>query len=534
NRPMSNDDREKECVYSNSLPNANIEHIKDCVAALIAGLSVMVVEIVGLRDLAPALGNSIEVWSTVIGIVLLSLSIGAWIGGYVADRISEPSLIGIMLFISGTFVLVVSMTSSFISAFAAKNVESLHIAALFTSIVLYAPPVMLLGMVPILAIRKGLSDPGTFGRSVGRISFLSTFGSIVGTFASGYWLLPFVGARASFISVGTALLLFSCLYSRRLFAGTLVILVGAGIINRNWLESEEIVETRYSRLTLRIEKERETGRMVKSLRTDPFVIQSAIYLDDLDQHSKGSSNQQIRDDFLKDGYEPLVLPYTRFFRLSSYFVPNPKTVLMIGGGAFSFPRVFLDEQKNAVMDVVELDPALFEIAKSKFGLTPSDRMKVYSEDARYFLNRNQTKYDVIIVDAFTNAQVIPNHLVSKEAFATIYNALSDNGAVILNCISSFTGETSGLFYSLLSTLKDEFPKVRVFAVKTPEVGYMIQNIILVGLKNSESHALSASARERGLLAHEWHEKSERELSIIKDDLAVTDRYASSLASALKH
>lgn len=132
--------------------------------------------------------------------------------------------------------------------------------------------------------------------------------------------------------------------------------------------------------------------------------------------------------------------YTKYYHLFDVFLPEAKDIVMFGGAAYSFPKSFLASYKEKQLDVVEIDPGITEIAKNYFGLTEHSNLEIYHQDARVFLNTSQKKYDVILGDAFGSYYSIPYQLTTREAAQKKYDMLTKNGIVILNIISSLSGE----------------------------------------------------------------------------------------------
>jgi hypothetical protein len=92
----------------------------------------------------------------------------------------------------------------------------------------------------------------------------------------------------------------------------------------------------------------------------------------------------------EDTGEPYLFGYYDFFDLALKLVPDLRRTLLIGGGTFSYPRHQLQEYPTSSTDVVEIDPALVDVARQRFGLKGDPRMRIAVEDGRTFLNRTTT------------------------------------------------------------------------------------------------------------------------------------------------
>jgi spermidine synthase len=155
----------------------------------------------------------------------------------------------------------------------------------------------------------------------------------------------------------------------------------------------------------------------------------------------------------------LIVPYTRTFFVGVFFQPHPNRVLLIGLGGGGFNRLFNAAFPSAVLDSVELDPKIVELAKSEmdFHETPSNRVTV--SDGRIFLKRNSATYDWIILDAFRGGYV-PSHLKTQEFYTLVRTHMTENGILLAN----LHGGTA-LFPSDVVTLRTAFSKVSFFCTK---------------------------------------------------------------------
>lgn len=174
--------------------------------------------------------------------------------------------------------------------------------------------------------------------------------------------------------------------------------------------------------------------------------------------------------------------YLYYYDLLNYYNKNASSTLMIGGAAYTYPTYYLNKYEDKTIDVVEIDEQMTEIAKKYFGLEDNERLGIYHQDGRNFINLSENKYDAILVDAFKGS-TIPFQLTTKEAVINMKNMLNDNGIVMANIVTSLKGEDSKFFNMEYETFKAVFEEVKVFAVADPNNIEGIQNIILVGLKS---------------------------------------------------
>lgn len=176
-----------------------------------SGAVVMIYEIIGSRILAPYIGTSTYIWTSLIGVILGSLSVGYWLGGSVADRQSDSKLLAAVLFAAAALVTVTMLVQEFVLLGLAASSMRLELKALIAALVLFAPASVLFGFVTPYAVRLKMTAVEDAGKTVGRLYALSTVGSICGTFAAGFFLLPFVGSVRTLYLIVIILFLLSLL-----------------------------------------------------------------------------------------------------------------------------------------------------------------------------------------------------------------------------------------------------------------------------------------------------------------------------------
>jgi spermidine synthase len=374
-------------------------------------------------------------------------------------------------------------------------------------------------MISPYAAKLRLQNSEHSGETVGILYAISTLGSIAGTFLAGFFLIAYFGSNYIVTILSLVLIPLAVLMHPRWVKGASVILIVLGLLNIFWLRLEKNnfqkegridLDTAFSRYTITEKVDPITLRRTRSLTTSPRLeTQSVMFLDDPNE---------------------LVVEYTQFYRLGEEFAPGFKKALMIGGGAYSFPKFFLANYPDATLDVVEIDGELPAVAQKFFSLKESSRMRLIAEDGRTFLNRNQEKYDVIYIDAFHNLYSIPFHLTTQEAIKKIQSQLSDNGVVILNLISAIEGERGRFFQAEYATYRSVFPEVAVFPVQFPKSSTAIQNIMLVAFQTESSWAGKKDYQLKELVANQWKGKIDTGGLLLTDDFAPTDQF---LSQALK-
>jgi spermidine synthase len=225
--------------------------------------------------------------------------------------------------------------------------------------------------------------------------------------------------------------------------------------------------------------------------------------------------------------DELVNETTKYFHLAAHFNPAFKKTLMIGAAAYSFPMSFLKTYPDATIDVVEIDPALTEIAKKYFNMKENGRLSIYHQDGRVYLNKTKEKYDVIFGDAFANRHSVPYQLTTQEAVQKKFDILNENGVVILDTISAVNGEKGTFLRAEYATYRSVFPQVFLFPIKEENNGDKIQNIILVALKSNKKYSFTSNNSELNkYLSHRWIKPIAEDVPILTDDFAPVDYYTS--------
>ncbi|MBI4657688.1 MAG: fused MFS/spermidine synthase [Verrucomicrobia bacterium] len=189
--------------------------------------------------------------------------------------------------------------------------------------------------------------------------------------------------------------------------------------------------------------------------------------------------------------------YTEFFHMPWLWNPKMKSVLMIGLGGGSIQRAYQRSYPDVVVDTVELDPTVVEVAKKYFFVTETPTHKIQVLDGRLHLRRTQKKYDAIILDAYKSSRYgsfIPYHLVTKEFFELAREHLTDDGVVAYNVIGNLQGWRTDILGAVYATLKSVFPQVYLFPASDS------WNIVMIATRNAEAFTYAKLGRQANELA----------------------------------
>jgi len=313
-------------------------------------------------------------------------------------------------------------------------------------------------------IKLGTESLHKVGNISGTLYSISTIGSIFGTFLTIFVLIPTIDVRTVLFGLGIALMIISLLglkkWPKVLTVAIIIILFtpSSGIVTGLMPHIGTVIletETQYSHLDV-VDSDNKRTLFLNGMR-----------------HSQMD----------KDNPNDLVIKYTKYFHLGSLFNPQLEKILFVGGGGFSGPKNFLENYPDSLIDVVEIDSKVIDVAKTYFSLKDNSRLQIFNEDARTFLVNSDEKYDLIILDAYAT-DYVPFHLLTQEYFQIVKEHLEPEGVVISNLLGTIEGDTSDLPRSVYKTMKSSFPTVYVFTTAGNNIG-LGQNLIFVATQDSE-------------------------------------------------
>ena len=402
--------------------------------------------------------------------MLISMSVGYWLGGKKADKDpSRNSLSNLILLGALTASLIPLLETVLVSNFA-KITDNLVVIALITSAVIFGIPSFVVATVSPFAVKLRDKEYENLGEISGSTSSLSTIGSIFGTFLAGFFLIPTFGVRTIVLGITIVLLILAILLyedkNRKYFIFVAIIaisifafqILGKVVFEKQNTDIIEDVDTQYSRIWI---------KQVAANDTTYKTMQVENGLESYVDEKTGDMGAR----------------YLYYYDLADYYLKDFKSTLMIGGAAYTYPTHYLDKYEDKTIDVAEIDEKMTELAEKHFNLDiNNERLNIYHQDGRSFLNTTKNKYDVILIDAFKGENA-PFELTTYEAMKNARNILNDNGMVITNIISSLEGEEADFIEYEYSTYKKVFDDVKVFKVRNYEDNER-QNIILIGFKGN--------------------------------------------------
>ncbi len=480
-------------------------------AVFVSGAVVLGMEIAASRVLAPFFGNSLFVWGSLIGIVLAGLSIGYWAGGILADRWPVPQLLAAVMGLGALGVLAIPVLDGPVLEAIVEWDPGPRLNPLIAAVALFGlPSIVLAGVAPI-AVRLHAQSLQTLGQTAGRLFAISTAGSIAGTFATAFWLIPEFGTDQLLGIAATTLFVAAALFAlaerlpitaavalaAAVFAGGAAVSLapdtGGRIAEaeaRNWSPLY-----RRAGSVLGQEPEEAAGltlRYSKDTRYHRLTV------------AEDETNRYLRFDNSYQSGMPIARPfgtafeYADYFHLALAYKPDAKDILFIGLGGGSSPKRLWRDFPDLRIQAVELDPVVVDVAYRFFELPRDSRLQVEVDDGRQYLDDTDRKWDAILIDAFF-ADAIPFHLFTSEFMELVRSKLNPGGVVVTNTIGSLAGEQSKLFRSVYRTYRTAFPTVLVHPVllSGDEGDDVLRNLMLV--------ATEQAAPEKAFLAERWRE-----------------------------
>ena len=449
----------------------------------------MILELIASRILSPYFGSSNMVWTSVIGIILLSTSLGNYLGGIIADKKNSNSNVKIILGISGLLIMLIPFVQEEFLNLITSIINDIKVGAIISTIVLFFIPSMFIGMLSPIVIKLKMQDLEKVGKVSGKISALGTLGSITGTFLGGFYLIPKFGCNEIlFVLAITMFLLISLVDKEKVKKNidkiTIGIIIGIAIcsacfylyMKNNEKNGDKVLK---GELKTSVSFDTEYGRvLIYNGITAEGEIVRCLNID------KGNESATYIDE---DKCYDLVYEYTKYYDLMFESLKEIKNVLMIGGAGYSYPKYYISNYTDKNMDVVEIDQKVTEIAKKyfylnklidEFNLEENNRLNLIEEDGRTYINKNTKKYDAILNDAFAGESPAET-LTTLEAVQKIYNSLNKNGVYLTNIISSIEGGKSEFIKAEVNTLKQVFKNVYVVPCTYKDNLELVQNNMVI-------------------------------------------------------
>jgi spermidine synthase len=425
------------------------------IAAFAGGLVSLAVELAASSLLRAQFGTANLVWATIIGLILLYLTVGYFLGGRWADRSPHPATLYQIMAGAAFLIGIVPFVAHPVLSLVPRGFANFDAAILggsfVTVLILFSLPVILLGCISPFIVRLAMKDVGSAGQTAGLVYAISTIGSFVGAFLPDLILVPTIGTRNTFV-----------LLSLFLFAIALVGLTRCGphrLLLYVWMPVVIILLA----ILLR-------GQPIKRMESTIYETESAYnYIQVLEDESGCrrlllNEGQGVHSVYCPDKLDTPG-PWD-YFLIAPYFNPPPytldqvKSVALIGLAAGTMARQYTAVYGPLPIDGVEIDPAIVHVGREYFAMNQPN-LNVIVADGRYYLAHSDRRYTVVGIDAY-RLPYIPPHLATVEFFRQVRDHLTTDGVVAINV--GRTAEDYRLVKAMLATLQQVFPTAHVIDV----------------------------------------------------------------------
>jgi spermidine synthase len=442
----------------------------------------MVIELLGTRMIAPFYGASIYVWTSLISVTMIALSLGYFIGGRWADSSKN---IGLSLIISLAGLLTLLIPWATRPVLLATDQLGLRAGAFTSALLLFSPSLLFLGMVSPFAIKLATKGMERIATSSGSIYAVSTLGSVIGTLLLGFFLFPAYGSREILIGVAFTLMLLAMgvayfekkyLNLKKTLLPIFLLLIisliitpqivdaGRGNIDTNQFKVKSEKESLYGWVRVIDQPKRD----LRFLTSDASMIGAASLSTD-----------------------KTLLAYQEIVNLIPALSSSMKHGLIIGLGAGHMAKM-LHNNYGLTTDTLEIDPAVAEAAVKFFDYQATGKAIV--GDARYEIRHLKGNYDLIIHDCFTGGSE-PAHLLTVETLQQLQKLMTDDGILAINFVSFLQNGQNKALASVAQTVSQVFPHYSVFI---SEPGEDFNDFIFLASKNPinlNSEVLSSKQRQ---------------------------------------
>ena len=485
-------------------------------SVFVAGLVTLGVEMAASRLLGSVFGTTNLVWANIIGLILLYLTAGYFLGGRWADRSPHLTTFYRILawgaFTAGLVPAVARPVLRFASEAVARLDAAVMAGSFLSVLILFVVPITLLGCVSPFAIRLAMQDRQHAGRVSGQMYALSTLGSILGVFLPVLLLIPWLGTALTFLVLSLALLSVAMigLFSVDRPAGWRFLLLPVILLLATWLSA---------------------GQPLKQAPGQLYEGESGYnYIQVIEQ-------DQVRYLLLNEGqaihsvYNPGQLATFGtwdYFLAAPYFNPPPvgeqpvDRLGIVGLAAGTIAKQYTETHGPIPIDGWEIDPEIIEVGQTYFAMTEPNLNAIVA-DGRLGLERSPHQYSVIAIDAY-RPPYIPWHLTTVEFFSLVRDSLSEDGVLVINV--GRTPNDRRLIEAMVGTLSAVFPSIHVVDVPST-----FNSMVYASVQPTETENLVRNAAQVGqerpgsLLADVLQRTADNLQPTPRSDVVFTDDHA---------
>jgi predicted membrane-bound spermidine synthase len=420
----------------------------------ISGMTTLAAELAASRLIGTVFGTSNLVWASIIGLILIYLTLGYFLGGKWADK--NPSMTAMYRVLAwGAFTIgLIPYIAGPVLKYAATAFEALSVGIMAGSfvavLILFSVPITLLGTISPFAIRLSVDDTSKAGQISGQIYAISTLGSFIGTFLPTLVTIPTIGTRLTFLLFGMVLLL--------------VALIGLA----SYASPREMLKFIWMPILLALIAALFAGVALKNNKGQVYETESEYNYIQV-QQIDGFTLLRLNDgQGVHSIYQADTLYYNgpwEQFSVGPFFYANRKIVdvkriAIIGLAAGTAARQATAIYGNIPIDGYELDKKIVEVGRDYFHMDMPN-LNVILGDGRLNLERSLFKYDIIAVDAY-RPPYIPPHMTTQEFFTIVASHLTDNGVLTIN-VGSVPGDRR-LIDGLATTIATILPSIHIMDI----------------------------------------------------------------------
>ena len=424
-----------------------------------SGLTTLAIEMSASRLLGPAFGVSNLVWASIIGLILIYLTLGYFVGGRWADRSPFPKTMYTILLWGAFTAGLVPLAARPVLRLAANAFDLLEVGVLFGSftavLLLFLVPITLLGTISPFAIRLAIDDPTKSGTVAGRIYAISTLGSFIGTFLPALVLTPWIGTTYTFL----------------VFSGFLTLVALGGLWQSSgWRAALPWLWMPLALVLLALFGVRGPLKTTAGQIYEGESAYNYIQVLERDGHRLLRLNE---GQGIHSQYHPIVLDYQgpwEQFLAAPFFNPPPdgvpyepemvQSIAIIGLAAGTTARQATEVFGPVPIDGFEIDPQIIQVGREYFDMNQPN-LNAIAQDGRVGLERSRARYTVIAVDAY-RPPYIPWHLTTQEFFLLVRDRLTEDGVLVINV--GRAPDDRRMIEAMVGTIRTVFPSIYVMDV----------------------------------------------------------------------
>ena len=449
------------------------------ITELFVGIALMGIEMSASRLISVYFSSSQIVWTIIIGVIMIAMAAGNYIGGRQADKKPSYLRLYIELLFAGTWIVLVPFLGRFIIAgitvfFALFITKGLVIwSALFSCIILFVPPLLFLGKVTPSLIKYSLGEKVS-GKVIGLLEALNTIGSIIGTFLPTFLTIPFIGTSNSFVLFGS------------MIAGLGLIFVTTYFIDKFRNKPKAVEKTKEDKPVKESSKKELKACILSGIYACFWILGLVIssntslifwkeqtmvsesesmynYLkvDKVGQTTYFSTNALFGvQSCINDDYSLTGMYYDNLL-ISPYLVKEQPKVLVLGNGTGTYATMMKDYlHVDCDITAVEIDQGIIDLSYKYFKM--NEDVNVVCDDGRNFIARDTNKYDIILVDAYSSISA-PFHMTTVEFFTLVKDHLNDDGIMMMN-VNMYSDKKESFSVAVCDTAYSIFENLYAYRV----------------------------------------------------------------------